>query len=99
MGVVLGYFVAEMLIARLDSEQDGSMDQPSTWSIEQDVREDAESIFVPTEQLPDADTGDIVEISSSTPVARRRGRLVDRVDDAERGTFVVVRLEPPIDQQ
>ena len=45
------------------------MDQPSTWSIEQDVRADAESIFVPIEQLPDADTGDIVEISSSVPLA------------------------------
>ena len=73
------------------------MDQPSTWSIEQDVRADAESIFVPTEQLPDADTGDIVEISSSVPLARRRGQMIDRVDDDERGAFVVVRLDPPVD--
>ena len=68
------------------------------WSIEQDVREDADSIFVPAERLPAAETGDLVEVSSSVPRERRLGRVVERVHDDERGTFVVLRLEAPTEQ-
>jgi hypothetical protein len=69
------------------------------WSIEHDVREDADSIFVPADLLPDARPGDAVEIaaaSSTRPRPRpRHGVVADLVDDEARGEFVTVKLEPP----
>ena len=43
------------------------MGHPKQWSIEYQVREDAESMFIPAELLPDAEAGDVVEITSAQP--------------------------------
>jgi hypothetical protein len=71
------------------------MPHPTTWSIEYQVREDAESMFVPTDLLPHAHPGDFVEITSAQPPVTRRGRLVGPADaDAEtRGEFVTVTFD------
>lgn len=63
------------------------------WSVEFDVREDAASVFVPAEHLPDAAVGDVVTIASGEPSAERRGRITDVVDDAQRGRFFTVSLD------
>lgn len=64
------------------------------WSIDQDVREDAESVFVPAERLPRAAVGDVVQFNSEH-VGTRSGQVTDLVDDDERGTFFTVRLDGP----
>jgi hypothetical protein len=69
------------------------MSQRRTWSIEYDVREDAESMFVPAELLPDAQPGDLVELRSAQPEVTRQGRVADRFDDESRGQFVTVRFD------
>jgi hypothetical protein len=69
------------------------MSQRRTWSIEYDVREDAESMFVPAELLPDAQPGDLVELRSAQPEVTRQGRVADRFDDEFRGQFVTVRFD------
>lgn len=69
-----------------------TMAQPNQWSIDQDVREDAESIFVPVDQLPSGQTGDIVDFRSG-PGGPRRGRVTARWHDGQRGTFLTVRLD------
>jgi hypothetical protein len=69
------------------------MSQRRTWSIEYDVREDAESMFVPAELLPDARPGDLVELRSAQPEVTRQGRVADRFDDESRGQFVTVRFD------
>jgi hypothetical protein len=69
------------------------MSQRRTWSVEYDVREDAESMFVPAELLPDAQPGDLVELRSTQPEVTRQGRVVDRFDDESRGQFVTVRFD------
>jgi hypothetical protein len=69
------------------------MSQRRTWSIEYDVREDAESMFVPAELLPDAQPGDLVELRSAQPEVTRQGRVADRFDDESRGRFVTVRFD------
>ncbi len=65
----------------------------STWSIELDVRADAERMFVPVELLPSAAVGDTVLASSAEPPAVRRGEVVERIDDAVRGAFVTVAFD------
>jgi hypothetical protein len=69
------------------------MTERATWSIELDVREDAERMFVPVGLLPDAVVGDTVDVTSGAPRAVRRGRVVDEIDDARRGSFVTVSFE------
>jgi hypothetical protein len=66
---------------------------PRTWFIEYQVREDAESMFVPTELLPEAQPGDIVEIASAQPPVTRRGRVADRADADWRDEFVSVTFD------
>jgi hypothetical protein len=66
---------------------------PTTWSIEYSVREDAESIFVPTELLPDARPGDVVEVVSTQPAVTRRGRVAGHADADRRADFVTVTLD------
>lgn len=66
---------------------------PTTWSLELDVREDAPSMFVRAELLPDAVPGDLVEATSSDASTTHYGRVVDDIDDAQRGRFVVVSFE------
>ena len=66
--------------------------KPKSWSIEYQVREDAESMFVPTELLPNAQAGDYVEITSVQPSVSRRGRVdgpagADSTGDFLRITF------------
>ncbi len=63
------------------------------WSITQDVREDAPSVFVPASDLTGAVVGDGVEVTTASSV--RVGRIADIVDDAERGRYVVVSFEAP----
>ena len=63
-----------------------------SWSIELDVREDAPSMFVPADLLPDAGIGDAVEVTSANPPATRRGHVTDEVDD-DSGRFVTVSFE------
>jgi hypothetical protein len=69
------------------------MSHQRTWSIEYDVREDAESMFVPAQLLPHAQPGDLVEMRSAQPPVSRRGRVADRFDDESRGEFVTVRFD------
>jgi hypothetical protein len=69
------------------------MSHQRTWSIEYDVREDAESMFVPAQLLPHAQPGDLVEMRSAQPPVLRRGRVADRFDDESRGEFVTVRFD------
>jgi hypothetical protein len=68
---------------------------PWSWSIEHDVREDADSIFVPAELLRHAQPGDRVTIAAGTSTCPRHGVVADLVDDEARGEFVTVKLEPP----
>ena len=65
----------------------------TSWSIEYQVREDEESMFVPAELLPNAQPGDVVEIRSTQPPVTRRGRVAELEDDATRGEFVCVHLD------
>jgi hypothetical protein len=69
------------------------MSHRRTWSIEYDVREDAESRFVPAELLPRAQPGDLVEVRSAQPATTRQGRVRERFDDESRGEFVTVRFD------
>ena len=64
--------------------------RPKTWSIEYQIREDAESMFVPVELLPDAEPGDIVEITSAQPAVSRRGRVAGPAVAGSSGNFVTV---------
>jgi hypothetical protein len=67
--------------------------RPKTWSIDYQVREDAESMFVPVELLPNAVPGDIVEITSAQPSVSRRGRVVGPALADSNGDFVTVTFE------
>ena len=69
------------------------MTGPASWSIEYPVREDADSIFVPTELLPRAQPGDVVEIESLDPPVSRRGRVAGPADADPGGEFVTVTLD------
>ena len=64
-----------------------------TWSIEYVVREDEESVFIPADLLPNAQRGDVVQLTSTQPPVTRRGRVVELEDDATRGEFVCVHLD------
>jgi hypothetical protein len=68
---------------------------PRTWSIEYQVREDAESMFVPTDLLPSAEPGDIVEIRSTQPSVSRRGRVAGPPVADANGEFLTVTFETP----
>ena len=61
-------------------------------SVDQDVREDAESVFVPAEHLPAARVGDVVRFSSEH-AGRRSGHVTEVLSDHERGTFFTVELD------
>jgi hypothetical protein len=63
------------------------------WTIEHEARDDAESVFVPAAELPDAAVGDRVELRAEGTA--RHGELTAWVDDRERGRFATVRLDPP----
>jgi hypothetical protein len=69
------------------------MSHQETWSIEYDVREDAESMFVPAQLLPHAQLGDLVELRSAQPAGTRQGRVADRFVDESRRQFVTVRFD------
>jgi hypothetical protein len=71
-----------------------SMSHPHAWSIQHEIREDAESVFIPADLLADAAIGDLVEIGSATSPTRS-GHVIDRVHDVERGDFVTVKLDAP----
>jgi hypothetical protein len=68
------------------------MRHPHRWSLELEIREDAESVFIPAELLPHAEVGDLVEITSGS-ASRRRGHLIERVQDDVRGRFVTVKFD------
>jgi len=69
------------------------MSRQSAWSIEYDVREDAESMFVPAQLLPHAQPADLVELRSAQPATTRTGRVANRFDDESRRQFVTVRFD------
>ena len=66
------------------------MRHPTTWSIEYQVREDAESMFIPAELLLGAQVGDIVEITSAQPPVSRRGVVAGPAGAESSGDFVTV---------
>ena len=68
------------------------MGHPTHWSIEYQVREDAESMFIPADLLPDAEVGDVVEITSAQPSVSRLGRVAG--PDSS-GDFVTVTFTLP----
>ncbi len=69
------------------------MADPRRWSIEFDLREDAESVFVPFESMPDAQVGDAVVINAGGSLPVHTGRVDEIVDDETRGRFFVVAIE------
>ena len=69
------------------------MNEPRRWTVDLNVREDAPSVFVPADLLPDALVGDFVTISSSQPATVRRGCIIENLDDDVRGRFLTVSLE------
>jgi len=69
------------------------MATPATWSIELDVREDALRVFVPAELLPDAAVGDAVDVTSVQPSVIRHGRVIEELDDVQRGRYLTVSFE------
>jgi hypothetical protein len=66
------------------------MGHPKRWSIEYQVREDAESMFIPADLLPDAEAGDVVEITSAQPSVSRLGRVAGPAVADSSGDFVMV---------
>ena len=73
------------------------MGQPQRWSIDYDVRDDADSVFIPAELIPDGRRGDLVTITSTRPEVTREGRIVAWLEDARRGDYFTVELGPPIE--
>jgi hypothetical protein len=69
------------------------MSEQRWWTLDFDVRDDAPSVFVPAELLPDALVGDDVTISSRQPAAVRRRRISAQLDDDKRGRFFTVSLD------
>ena len=69
------------------------MADATTWSIDYQVREDAESMFIPAELLPDANPGDLVVVTSVLPPVTKRGRVAGPADDEGHGKFVRVTFE------
>ena len=67
--------------------------EPRRRSIEHHVRADAESIFVPANELGDAQVDDLVELWSPTDGTTHAGRVTERVTDPARGEFFIVRLD------
>ena len=63
------------------------------WSIEYHIREDEDSMFLPAELIPDAEPGDIVEVTSSEPSIRRRGQITGPPVSDARGEFFTVRFD------
>lgn len=70
------------------------MAQQNQWTLDRDIREDADSVFVPAEDLPLADVGDVVQFSTEQ-AARRRGHVTALVEDGELGPYFTVELESP----
>jgi hypothetical protein len=68
------------------------MPRQHEWSVDQDVREDAERVFVPADQLPEAGVGDVVRFTSQH-ASRRSGRVTELLTDQERGSFFTVELD------
>jgi hypothetical protein len=69
------------------------------WSIEQHVRADAESIFVPVAELAEGAVGDLVDIRSpEADGAQHLGRIVEQVNDPTRGEYFIVRLDDAPDR-
>jgi hypothetical protein len=67
------------------------------WFVDQDVREDADSVFVPSERLPLAEVGDAVRFTSEL-ADPRTGRITARLKDGQRGDFLRVELAGPADE-
>jgi hypothetical protein len=65
----------------------------TTWSIDYQVREDAESMFIPAELLPQANPGDVVVVTSVQPPVTKRGRVAGPADDEGHGKFLIVAFE------
>jgi hypothetical protein len=63
------------------------------WRVDIDVREDAERLFVPAGDLPGASVGEMVELHSTLPPGRHRGRIIQLLDDPVRGRYLVVTIE------
>lgn len=63
------------------------------WRVEwhQELRADAEGLFVPAADLPEAGVGDAVTVTHGGH--ERTGTVADVVDDSERGRFVRVTLD------
>jgi hypothetical protein len=69
------------------------MDPSRRWSVEQHVRADAESIFVPLDELAGATVGDTVDVDAPGGEGPARlGRITEQVSDANRGEFFIVRI-------
>lgn len=62
------------------------------WRVErnQELRDDADGLFVPAADLPDAALGDAVVVTHGT--TQRAGTVADLVDDPGRGRFVRITL-------
>jgi hypothetical protein len=58
---------------------------------QQELREDADGLFIPVADLGDARVGDTVVLTDGQ--TERRGVIASFVEDEERGAFVRVRLD------
>lgn len=70
------------------------MTSPRTWHVElrQELREDADRLFVPAADLDGAVVGDAV-ILTDEDGRTEHGTVIELLDDPSRGRFAVVSLE------
>ena len=58
-----------------------------------DVRDDAERMFVPHDEVPGARIGDEIELVSTNPPGRHIATVIELVDDRARGRFVIATID------
>jgi hypothetical protein len=72
---------------RRNAVTDRSYRRSVEWALDLDIREDEDSAWIPTTDLPGGAPGDGVTVRSEHLATERRGTIVETVDDASRGAF------------
>jgi hypothetical protein len=70
---------------------------PRTWKVElrQELREDADRLFIPVADLDGAVVGDAVVLTDDDGHTEH-GNVIELIDDPSRGRFAVVSLEDQV---
>ena len=68
------------------------MAEQNRWTVEQQVREDAASVFVAEGDLAGAEIGDAVTITDPESGVMRAGRVSGRAEDPTRGCYLTIEL-------